>query len=362
MSEATYEGRMPTIDDFCDNADEYICQTCGKKVTAKEYYGSGRFCCRKCSNAYSSRFANAPEPKQKKIAALMQCRKSKSTKPLPISREDFLSMQEKWNLKDIRLHLNLTHAKFNRYIKMYNLEENPKFINVSRFRVIDVCRRILNKPLEEGSITYDDLKIVQDECYRLMFIEGWGSERVSTEYLGLPKRNSRFVSHCIGVSLRSLSLANIMVNQRLGYYDNKEEEELYKLKCEFRFSSNLYPYLPGYELIKKHGWFDKDSNTNGVTRDHMVSKHYGFMHSIDPYLISHPANCMFMLLGKNSSKGEECSITLQELIDRVEWFNETILYKESNLDLMNGNPIRYRSSTDLFNASQLQHFTALSMI
>ena len=361
MSDATYEGRMPTIDDFCDNTDGYICQTCGKKVSINEYYGSGRFCCRKCSNAYSSSFANAPAPKQKKIEALMRCKKS--TKPcLSIPKKDFLAMQEKWNLKDIRLQLNITHGDFQKYVSLYNLKENSKFIEPNRFRVIDVCRRILDKPIEQGSITYEDLKIVQDECYRLMFVEGWGSERVSMEYLGLPKRNSRFVSYCIGVPLRSLSQANIMVNQRLGYYDNKDEEELYKLKCGFRFSSNLYPYLPGYELIKKHGWYDKETNTNGVTRDHMLSKHYGFVHNIDPYLISHPANCMFMLFKRNSSKREECSLSLQELIERVEWFNETILYKESNLDLLNGNSIRYNPSVEIFNSKQLKHFSTLSMI
>ena len=39
----------------------YYCHTCGKYVNVNEYYGSGQFCCRKCSNTYSSKFGNTIE-------------------------------------------------------------------------------------------------------------------------------------------------------------------------------------------------------------------------------------------------------------------------------------------------------------
>lgn len=61
---------------------------------------------------------------------------------------------------------------------------------------------------------------------------------------------------------------------------------------------------------------------NGVSRDHKFSINEAFKQKIDPYLISHPANCELLRHNVNSSKCDKCSITKEQLIENVEKWNE----------------------------------------
>lgn len=189
---------------------DYICETCGKLVLGKDTYSSGRFCCRKCANAYSSKFGNTPEKRAQKA----------------------LSMKK-----------------------------------VNSEKVLRPCKRC-------GQLT---------ECGQLVY--------------------------------------NVVCNTCL--MNNKSERELYYIQCAFKFSKTLYKYLPGYELLEQYGWYKPIKNNRlGATKDHMVSIYYGWTHNIDPKIISHPANCQIMLLSDNSSKGEKCSITIEQLLKRIEqWEN-----------------------------------------
>jgi hypothetical protein len=106
--------------------------------------------------------------------------------------------------------------------------------------------------------------------------------------------------------------------------DRKKYKDYRKL-CAFRFSLNNYPDEFDFELIKKFGWYkakNKGDNPNGVSRDHMFSISEGFKQNVDPYLISHPANCRLMQHGENFKKKAECYITLKELEQRIENWNK----------------------------------------
>lgn len=106
-------------------------------------------------------------------------------------------------------------------------------------------------------------------------------------------------------------------------YDRKELTEFskYKLDCKFKFSLNSYPNKFDFTLINEHGWYSaknsKNPNLNGVSRDHMYSIYDGFKNNVDPYLISHPANCKLMIHPENNKKDRTSSITLEELISLV---------------------------------------------
>jgi hypothetical protein len=94
----------------------------------------------------------------------------------------------------------------------------------------------------------------------------------------------------------------------------------YRQLCEFKFSLNDYPDKFDFGLIEEYGWYkakNRGDNSNGVSRDHMYSVSEGFENNIDPYYISHPANCRLMRQNENSSKKNKCSITLEELKNRV---------------------------------------------
>ena len=54
----------------------------------------------------------------------------------------------------------------------------------------------------------------------------------------------------------------------------------------------------------------------------MFSVNEGFKQKIDPYFISHPANCKLLKQKDNFKKLDNCSITKEELILRVKKWNE----------------------------------------
>lgn len=101
---------------------------------------------------------------------------------------------------------------------------------------------------------------------------------------------------------------------------NKKIREIYKSQCRFLFSLNSYPEEFDCKIIKENGWYkakNHGDNVNGVSRDHMFSINDGFKQKIDPYFISHPANCQLILQQKNASKGRKSSITFEELKERI---------------------------------------------
>lgn len=351
------------------NHHDYICKTCGREVKKDYWYGSGMFCCKECSKKYSSIFANSTEARKKKSKTIKETRFKSKEQTLIKQRNHYndlasemQSLQSRWNLADIGRILHINPKTLKIIIQSFNIKENEIYVNPKRHKVIERCRIALNKSFEDGSITVDDLKTVQDKCHKLMFEDDWSADEVCKNYLQMEKPNPKFLELSLGIKLKSLSMARQSVLRKNGYYDNRDAEEAYRAQCEFRLSSKLYPYIFGFELVKLHGWCHPIKNPYGISKDHIVSVHYGFTHNIDPYLISHPANCMFILQSENASKGENCSMTVQELIERVEWFNETILYKESNLDLLRNVKIQYNPSRNRFSIPEMKHFTALSLI
>lgn len=110
---------------------------------------------------------------------------------------------------------------------------------------------------------------------------------------------------------------------------------LYKRQCKFSFSLNSFPKEFDFDLIKQNGWYkakNHGDNLNGVSRDHMFSINQGFKEKINPYYISHPANCQLLIHPNNSAKHSKCSITKDELINRVEEWNRKYGEYENKID------------------------------
>ena len=99
----------------------------------------------------------------------------------------------------------------------------------------------------------------------------------------------------------------------------------YITECKFKFNVYKYPDYFDLSLIKQFGWYtppNRGGNTLGVSRDHLISTNYGFINNIDPKIMSHPANCKIITQSDNSRKHKKCSITLDELMIRIEEFNK----------------------------------------
>jgi predicted nucleic acid-binding Zn ribbon protein len=113
--------------------------------------------------------------------------------------------------------------------------------------------------------------------------------------------------------------------KRISDKKNMSEYQKYHRECQFNFSLNDYPNEFDFELISKYGWYqakNRGNNLNGISRDHMISVKYGYENNINPNIIKHPANCKIMRHNENSSKCKKCSITLDDLLNRINIWNE----------------------------------------
>ena len=62
-----------------------------------------------------------------------------------------------------------------------------------------------------------------------------------------------------------------------------------------------------------------------LTVDHRISRIYGFINKIPPNVIGHICNLEIMTFEKNRDKWAKCSITIDELIEEIEKFEEIII-------------------------------------
>lgn len=109
---------------------------------------------------------------------------------------------------------------------------------------------------------------------------------------------------------------------KINYY------KFYRLSCKFNFDINLYKNEFNFKLIEVHGWYSPtngNNNLNGVSKDHLYSVKDGFINKIDYEIIKHPANCQLITQNENSSKGDNSSITLEELYKKIEEWDKKYL-------------------------------------
>lgn len=112
--------------------------------------------------------------------------------------------------------------------------------------------------------------------------------------------------------------------------DNDIDKAKFKLntfrrQCWFKFSLNSYPDEFDFDLIREYGWYkakNHGNNMKGVSRDHRLSIIEAINQRIDPYYVSHPANCELILQTSNASKHSKSSISKEELFKRVEEWNK----------------------------------------
>ena len=106
--------------------------------------------------------------------------------------------------------------------------------------------------------------------------------------------------------------------------DFETKNKIYKKCCQFTFSLNDFPDEFDFNLIQENGWYkakNRGDNLTGISRDHKYSCNEGFKNLIDPYIISHPANCQLLIHTDNISKLDKCSISIDELINNIHLWN-----------------------------------------
>lgn len=266
--------------DFFNSTVEISCHNCNKQVTkylSKIKKSKNVFCSQSCAAKHTNK-TRIRIKKQKPISV-----KTKLTKIKPAKIVDD----------------NIVPARFTGIIKL--------------------CKKILNLP-ENHIVTKNNEVMLKQIIHDHLFIDLMSPNDINIKYNLNYKGFGVFISKCLGIKTRNLSeaLKNYChVNGRI----ISDEKVIYRNKCNFNFDPFQYSFIPNLDLIKNLGMYHPIQNPNGATRDHMVSIEYGWRNSVDPSIISHPANCQILTNIENVTKNDSCCLTLEELILRIEDIN-----------------------------------------
>jgi hypothetical protein len=180
--------------------------------------------------------------------------------------------------------------------------------------------RAVIKLLSMSEPTYDDLRRFRDQIHDMIHKQDLSPKQIQDMLCLHYTDFGMFIKRCLGIRLKTSSQANEITARRLGRKVSTEKRQ-YQKQCEFTFDPYLYPSIPGYELLLQCGMFHPKTNPDGVCRDHMVSKEYGWRNKISPEVISSVYNCQYLLHSENIQKGTSCCITVEQLNDRIMWNN-----------------------------------------
>lgn len=188
------------------------------------------------------------------------------------------------------------------------------YLSTSKHACIKLCRQILNKD-NTYLVTIDDFHQVKTILQN--FVDSGMSPKEIKEHLHLKYSDfGMFMKTSFGIKLKSSKDGVINYNKKIGKLITDEKVVYYK-QCQFNFDPYRYDFIPGYPLLMDYGIYHPINNPNGVCRDHMLSKAFGWSNQIDPIIISHPANCQFLLNNDNIKKNSDSWISFEDLQERI---------------------------------------------
>lgn len=196
----------------------------------------------------------------------------------------------------------------------------------------EYCLKLTEYKFKKG----DYRKTCSDECAKKLSVKNTDSESKNSKISETmcKKRNINYIKTCKYCGKQFYAkkekakycCKDCAINAKRDCdLKNRDARHVYRLMSKFQFSLNDYPNEFDFSIIKENGWYEasnRGNNINGVSRDHMFSVNEGFKQKIDPYFISHPANCKLLKQKDNFKKLDNCSITKEELILRVKKWNE----------------------------------------
>lgn len=177
--------------------------------------------------------------------------------------------------------------------------------------LIKITKKILNI---DADITYDHVNILKNKIQN-MLNNGYTPKEIKEKYSIKYSDFGMFIKKSLNLTIKSHIEAALNFNIKNG--NNIDKKILYKHACAFTFNPYDYTSIPGYKLLLEYGIYHPISNPNGMCRDHIVSKEYGWRNNIDPSIISHPANCQYITNYENIKKGTSSDLTIDQLMNRI---------------------------------------------
>jgi hypothetical protein len=128
---------------------------------------------------------------------------------------------------------------------------------------------------------------------------------------------------------------SLETKERLGQItkrENKSDWQYYWIEADWIKNQQIWHLDEnGQEILQEFGIFNSSKNRNGVVRDHIVSRKFGFLHKIFPEILRHPANFQILTMRDNSKKthiqNEESEIEklFMNIIDfKHEWVEQDL--------------------------------------
>lgn len=307
------------------------CLQCSGEIISKS---ARKFCSQSCSATYNNRKLpkrKAPPPNQ---CARDGCDNLTSDHKRKYCSHSCASLS-----KDYSCNSNKTYRKTikitDEYLSSIKDPDQREFCSNLLFDVIEPLEKPIHK-LYPGVIRllnhleypityqgfYDLRKLIHDELHVNHLSPKEITEKYSIEY----KEFGCFIKTGLGIRLKSLKHAGINRFIKEGTRVT-DEKQIYKQECTFRFNPWEYPDIPGYDLLLKHGLYHSKKNPNGVSRDHIISRDYGWRNNIDPEIMSSPYNCQFIPHIDNIKKGTDSHMTVEQLKRSI----ETGLYEKTRI-------------------------------
>ena len=210
---------------------------------------------------------------------------------------------------------------------LFDYLKNPKFCKFCQKKIpFDKKRNTYCNSSCMASYTNRIKKKVKHNFSKMALInisESNKKRRLDKNYYENPKRCLN-CNNILEYRRRKTIFCNL--NCKKEYYSNSiENSQMYYSLSNFKFNLNSFKDEFDFSLIEENGWYkakNHGDNMSGVSRDHMFSVSEGFKKLINPLLLSHPSNCKLMIHNKNQNKWNKCSISLDELLRKIEIFEE----------------------------------------
>ena len=217
-------------------------------------------------------------------------------------------------------------------------EREKQFPSKEKYYCCRSCANSREKSLDSKKKTSESLKAYMRSINRKpsedIFLEGRVCQNCGKVFHSRKIKQTFCCNKC-GAEYRNRKHYEALLDGCTDVERIKLIQDIYRKQCNFKFALNAYPDEFEFALITENGWYkakNHGDNLKGVSRDHMFSVNDGFRLKIDPYLISHPANCSLMVHPKNSSKSNNSSITFDELKERIAKWEEKYGEYENKID------------------------------
>ena len=298
--------RNDLIEEYNKNPKLCKLESCSKPIPYK------KFCCHSCAATYTNSTREPRSAESRKKTAIASNFYSFMKKNAKNDESIFyIQLKQKCEYDHTRIiYSKITGNFYNPEIHTNTWRDNLRIASAKRLS------EMFDFKLKQCETTEQNLIKATEQLEYLYNEEKMSSEDIMKMFNISYSNFSTWLRDSLGIKMRNFTDSRNISNLKQPIAE-KTEYQIYKESCQFKFTLIEMNKLD-LQKATIHGWYHPIKNPNGATRDHMFSIKEGFLQNIPPELIKHPANCEIMLQKENSSKNAKCSITLEELKQRIE--------------------------------------------